>query len=246
VGIGTTTPARRLHVRAGGVTTLANTNGALFTDASNAGVLLGSDNVLGYISGVTAAGTATVDLVLQPFGGNVMVGSTSTTAKLEVRKSDAVGQCVVAIDNPEAQGTGTRVSFRQNGGEQGSISNAYSGAWNLNVIAGGSGGVRLSGGATSWSSLSDERHKDVIEPIENGLTKVASLRAVIGKYKTDTEGTRRSFLIAQDVQEVLPEAVDANDPENLGLKYTEVIPLLVASIKELKAEVDALKARLTP
>ena len=73
VGIGTTTPARKFHVRQGGVTTLANTNGSLFTDAGNAGVLLGSDNVLGYVSGVTAAGTATVDLVLQPFGGNVMI-----------------------------------------------------------------------------------------------------------------------------------------------------------------------------
>ena len=35
VGIGTATPARRLHVRQGGVTTLANTNGSLFTDAGN-------------------------------------------------------------------------------------------------------------------------------------------------------------------------------------------------------------------
>jgi hypothetical protein len=40
---------------------------------------------------------------------------------------------------------------------------------------------------------------------------------------------------------VLPEAVDATKPEQLGLSYTEVIPLLVAAIKELSAEVNALK-----
>jgi hypothetical protein len=40
VGIGTATPARKFHVRQGGVTTLANTNGSLFTDAGNAGVFV--------------------------------------------------------------------------------------------------------------------------------------------------------------------------------------------------------------
>ena len=76
VGIGTTSPSRALHV-ATGVLTLANNNGALFTDTSNAGVLLGSDNAIGYISGVTAAGTGTAKLLLQPFGEEVLVAATT-------------------------------------------------------------------------------------------------------------------------------------------------------------------------
>jgi hypothetical protein len=106
------------------------------------------------------------------------------------------------------------------------------------------GGVYLSGAATSWSAASDERRKDIIEPITDAANKVSQLRAVIGKYKTDAEGTRRSFLIAQDVQAVLPEAVNVmedKDGELLGVQYTDVIPLLVAAIKELKAEFDAYK-----
>lgn len=99
-------------------------------------------------------------------------------------------------------------------------------------------GVYLANNGTSWTSNSDERKKDIIEPIENGLEKVSTLRSVIGKYKADEEGTRRAFLIAQDVQAVLPEAVDSSDPDDLGVQYTDVIPLLVASIKELKAIVD--------
>jgi hypothetical protein len=105
-------------------------------------------------------------------------------------------------------------------------------------------GVYLASSATSWTSASDERMKDIIEPITNGSEKVASLRAVIGKYKTDEEGTRRSFLIAQDVQAVLPEAVDASNPDELGVQYTDVIPLLVAAIKEQQAIITDLKARL--
>ena len=107
-------------------------------------------------------------------------------------------------------------------------------------------GVQVTYGATSWSSYSDERLKDIIEPISDAANKVSTLRAVIGKYKTDENGVRRSFLIAQDVQNVLPEAVTASDDEQqtLNLRYTEVIPLLVAAIQELKADNDAMKAAL--
>ena len=113
-----------------------------------------------------------------------------------------------------------------------------------------SAGVYLASGGTSWTSASDERVKGIIEPITDGLNKVNSLRSVIGKYKTDKEGTRRSFLIAQDVQAVLPEAISTtmikdDDTEYLGVAYTDVIPLLVASIKELKTLVDAQSALIT-
>jgi hypothetical protein len=104
-----------------------------------------------------------------------------------------------------------------------------------------SGGVELTNTATSWASISDERQKDIIETIGNAVAKVGSLRSVIGKYKTDSEGTRRSFLIAQDVQSVLPEAVGGEEGK-LTVRYTEVIPLLVAAIKELTARVEALEA----
>jgi hypothetical protein len=79
-------------------------------------------------------------------------------------------------------------------------------------------------------------------PIENAASKVSTLRAVTGRFKTDEEGKSRSFLIAQDVQAVLPEAVDASDPDKLGVQYTDVIPLLVAAIKELSAKVAVLES----
>lgn len=104
-------------------------------------------------------------------------------------------------------------------------------------------GVSLAAGGTSWGSYSDERLKENLIPIPDALAKVAKLRAVTGRYKTDEKDVSRSFLIAQDVLTVLPEAVDTSDKDALSLRYADVIPLLVASIKELKAEVDALKAK---
>ena len=107
-------------------------------------------------------------------------------------------------------------------------------------------GVYLGYGNTSWSSSSDERIKTAITPFENALDKVCTLRAGTGRYLTDEETVSRSFLIAQDVQTVLPEAVNVLDDEigTLGLQYTDVIPLLVAAIKEQQALITALTARI--
>jgi hypothetical protein len=99
-------------------------------------------------------------------------------------------------------------------------------------------------GGTSWGSLSDERKKDIIEPITGAIAKTCSLRTVIGKYKTDAADKRRVFLIAQDVQAVLPEAVIDNDDE-LSLQYTDMIPLLTAAIKEQQALIETLQSRIS-
>jgi hypothetical protein len=184
------------------------------------------------------------------------------TNNAERARIDSSGNLMVGTTGPQNTGSG-RGNFTLNGSSAGAIMNWSSGGANksyafqdgtnwsfYNNVNGGnvditafSAGVRLSSGGTSWSSLSDERQKDIIEPIENAVSKVGTLRAVIGKYKTDEDGTRRSFLIAQDVQSVLPEAVDAQDIERLSLRYTETIPLLVAAIKELSAELDTVKAQ---
>jgi hypothetical protein len=113
-------------------------------------------------------------------------------------------------------------------------------------IAAQSNGVYLTNGATSWTAVSDERNKDIIEPISDAANKVSQLRTVIGKYKTDEEGTRRAFLIAQDVQTVLPEAVtvDTDEDATLGVAYTDIIPLLTAAIKEQQETITALEARV--
>ena len=112
---------------------------------------------------------------------------------------------------------------------------------NFYIKAGTGYGVVMTTTATSWSSDSDERVKTEITPFENSLEKICSLRAGTGKYLADELNISRSFLIAQDVQKVLPEAVDVGEGENgtLQLRYTDVIPLLVASVKELNAKVDA-------
>ena len=105
-------------------------------------------------------------------------------------------------------------------------------------------GVYLADGGTSWTSNSDERIKTNLVPIDNASQKISTLRAVIGEYIDDPLERRRPFLIAQDVDKVFPEAVDKTKDDVWGLQYADLIPLLVAAIKELNEKVTSLEAQL--
>jgi len=191
-------------------------------------------------------------------GGEFLVGTTSlssitneASAKAQVAGNFIVGNAVAntnvtAIINGVVSKAG-RIGFAESGAIKWLVGNgaaSENGVFQIYDSVNGTG-VQLSRGATSWSGISDERLKDIIEPITNATNKVSELRAVIGKYKTDAVGTRRSFLIAQDLQKVLPESVDDIDPEKLAVRYTDVIPLLVAAIKEQQVIIESLTTRIT-
>jgi hypothetical protein len=173
-------------------------------------------------------------------GGDLLIGSSAGTNW--TTSASGGGGVVTCGYYYSREPTSTSGSYWRFGAD---ASNNYT-IYSSNV----SGGQYMGNAATTWTARSDERLKDIIEPITDAANKVSSLRAVIGKFKSDEDGTRRSFLIAQDVQAVLPEAVsiaprkEGEDTDYLGVAYTDVIPLLVAAIKELKAEVDSLKAQI--
>ena len=107
-------------------------------------------------------------------------------------------------------------------------------------------GVRLDNGTQSWAAQSDERLKTELNSFNDALAKVSTFRAGTGRFLTDDESVSRSFLIAQDVQEVLPEAVSVDNDEmgTLYLRYTELIPLLVAALKESKGRIETLETKV--
>lgn len=108
--------------------------------------------------------------------------------------------------------------------------------------------------SNTWTAVSDLRFKTELEPVSNALEKVANVRTVTGRYTHDEENgvtRRRPFLIAQDFVDALPEAVDQQDPDKLGLSYSDTVVLAFAAIKELKAindqqaeTINALTARV--
>ena len=166
-------------------------------------------------------------------GGNVLIGTTSGLgegARLDIITADGEADVTTWRYNNAAAGKYWRWAIDSNS--------------RLYLLNQSVAGVYLDDGSTAWAAYSDERAKTDLKPIEDSVNKVCQLRAVTGRFKKDEEGVSRSFLIAQDVQKVFPEAVSDINPDELGVRYTDVIPLLVAAVKELKAENDALKARI--
>jgi len=232
VGIGLSSPSHRLDVddsslNSGNPGTVARIKSS-GTSSTAVTVLNVQDNV--YVDGGGSLLINRSSSVNSSYDFQIGQGNSSSVIYME---SNASGVLIEGVDSVGNSSNGFKIGHITSTGR-------------LQMRCGSTGGVELFAGNTSWSSLSDERAKDIIEPITNALDKVNKLRSVIGKYKADDEGIRRSFLIAQDVQQVLPEAVEKTNfeidgDEYLALTYDAIIPLLVAGVKELKKELDALK-----
>ena len=96
-------------------------------------------------------------------------------------------------------------------------------------------------------TLSDSRYKTNIETLPDALERVASLRGVSYDWRSAEfrdqrfpEG-RAAGVLAQDVERVLPEAVVTGPNGYKGVYYAQLIPLLIESVKELKAQNDELR-----
>lgn len=105
-----------------------------------------------------------------------------------------------------------------------------------------SGNMTAAGNVTAYSDI---RLKENIKVIPDALEKVQKIRGVTFT-RNDQEDKEKlhTGVIAQEVEAVLPEVISE---DNLGIKnvaYGNMVGLLIEAIKELKAEVDDLKAQL--
>lgn len=118
-----------------------------------------------------------------------------------------------------------------------------------NVLIGGdldvSGNIRNSGNVITTS---DARLKTDLERITNSLDRLDAINGYT--YMKQGQGQGQSWrrdtgLIAQEVQRILPEAVDINETTGiLSIAYGNMMGLVVEAIKELRQEVQELKKRL--
>lgn len=125
--------------------------------------------------------------------------------------------------------------------------NGFGQDYNFFFRAGGDFICTRNGSFDNVEIRSDRRAKSDIKVIENALEKVEALSGNTYELHNTSGGTTRSAgLIAQEVQEILPEAVTQDNEEDGGmlrLNYNAVIALLVESVKELKAEIEELKSK---
>jgi hypothetical protein len=115
------------------------------------------------------------------------------------------------------------------------------------VRSDGSGNVYYFADVVAYAT-SDSRLKENIYRIESPIEKINKLNGVNFTWKKDVQadykGTPDYGLIAQEVEKVLPLAVETRYNGFKAVRYEKVIPLLVEAVKELSSENQELKARL--
>lgn len=231
--------------------------GSGFISQNNVNVAIGLEAMRGSTSldysalrniavGFRALGSASLG-TSGPFSSNTAVGDTAGYSLTSGEKNLMLGSYAGTSTSPFNVTTqSNRIVLGDN-----NITNAY---------------VRV-----SWTVTSDERDKTDFAALSQGLDVVDAIDTFTFKFDNrssyfvyDEDGniidtpapdgthkTDRTFVgfKAQQVQAVLDAAgfpsdvvVDTEDPENLKMKETALIPLLINAIKELKARVEALES----
>jgi len=96
-------------------------------------------------------------------------------------------------------------------------------------------------------NTSDITLKTDIQPMTHALAQLSQLDGITFSWTPESgkdTHLRSAGLIAQQVEKILPQAVKTKESGFLGVDYTQIIPLLVESIKELQHQVHALQAKL--
>lgn len=265
---GTLTTAVQPNITSVGTLGTLVVSGTISSGAGISGILTTNAqpfvNSLGTLSSLTVSGAlnATVATAAQPnitSLGNLsslsVAGVSALGANTNVRiTGGAAGQFLrtdgagnLSWASLSLSGTTNAVAFfNSTSGLTGNSSLTFNGS--TLVVT---GAITATGDITAFLT-SDGRLKTDIKPITNALDKLSTLSGVtflwneLGKSLFDTaypSTDREAGLIAQEVQNVLPEVVTLRDNGYLAVRYEKVVPLLVEAIKELKAELDKLKSK---
>jgi len=260
VGIGTSSPISLMHLATSGGSTIltmqrtnTNTTGSIgdiiFNASDNhtvAGIraLADGDNegshlIFGTTTGASGNGFSTIyeRMRIPATGGlavnntNDMGGQSTGHGFLMTNNSQLImassGQTVAYWNRTDSSG-GTVHDFRLNGVNKGSIS--------------------VSTTATSYNTSSDYRLKENVTNIDDAVSRLMKLKPSRFNFLENKNEIVDGFL-AHEVQDIIPESVtgkkDAVDeegnPEYQAIDQSKIVPLLVASVQELKRELDALK-----
>jgi len=203
---------------------------------------------------LTAAATNIIAIT-----GNVGIGTTSPSTRLHLYNTSA--NCELRITADSSNDPIIRLTGENNGTGEGLLiyydndigdtyfkniyptTNAFhfdTGSVNNALLIKTNGDVTVAGVLTESSSINI---KENVYPITDALAAILKLVGVTYDRK-DGSAKRRAGLIAEEVEQVLPNVVQKDENGNpLGIHYTNLIAYLVESIKELKQEINMLKSK---
>ena len=160
--------------------------------------------------------------------GNLLVGKTALNSSVAGAELRSNGQCVFTVsgDNPldlnRLTNDGIIAIFRKAGAVVGSIF--------------------VNNFGTTYNTASDYRLKEDLQDFK-GLDLVSKIPVYDYKWKADD--SRSYGVMAHELEDVLPQAVTGEkDAEEMqSVDYSKIVPLLVKSIQELSAKLEALECQ---
>jgi len=184
--------------------------------------------------------------------GNVLVGTTSADARFVtyISTNTVSGRIGTTASSGQTADLFQVTALNHASGTGFHFIRCYSSGPTVQFAVRGDGTVYAQN--TTIQSLSDARVKENVRTATEGLSVIDALRPVRFDFKNGFGNNRKNQLgfVAQEVEAVFPDAVDVmGDKDENGDPYKSVgpaalIPVLVKAIQELKADNDALKARI--
>ena len=98
----------------------------------------------------------------------------------------------------------------------------------------------------TFSSSSDQRLKTNIQTVQDALSKIIALRGVTFQRSPEisSDSSTHIGLIAQEVEQVLPEVVRTGSDGYKSVSYDEIIGVLIEAVKDQQAQIEELNDRL--
>jgi hypothetical protein len=127
--------------------------------------------------------------------------------------------------------------YADNGNNIGFLNTA--GSWSLRCD--NSGNVTATGDVTAYS---DARVKENVVTIENALDKTLALRGVSYNRNDNQDKRKKVGVIAQEIQEVIPEVVTEDSDGMLGVSYGNLAGVFIEAIKEQQKQIEDLKKQI--
>jgi hypothetical protein len=193
------------------------------------------------LAGSLAVGSGGTGAIATTGSGNNVLSTSPTlvTPILGTPASGNLANCTFPTLNQNTTGSAATFTSTSQNSQFNSIGVGTAGS-------GTAGEIRATNNITAY--YSDDRLKTRLGNVENALDKVTTLDAFYYEANEVAQGlgyepVREVGISAQQVQSVMPEVVAPApiDEKYLTIRYERLVPLLIAAIKELKAEVEVLK-----
>jgi hypothetical protein len=253
VGIGDTSPSYKLDVN-GTIRATGQITGNVTGNASTATTLQTART----IGGVSFNGSANINLPGVNSAGNQNTSGSSDSCTGNAETATKATKLNVANN---ASNANYYVPFM---GQSGSDGTFYYNASNYIRINPSTGRVGIGGTSTSYKlyvngsiaavggdiiafASSDKRFKNNIVPIKNPLEKLKKINGYTFVWKESEHHPNKGNdigVIAQEIEEVLPEITTTRDNGYKAVRYEKLTPFLISCIKAQQTQISSLQAQI--